>query len=175
MMHLNGLPADLAQFVDDALASGKYQSTEELVCDALHVLQEHADRQGAHRHPDETHADTPPQSPDDYLQALARALRTGEFGHARQLAIAGAARYPDHAELAKSARVLAPPTVTRASRPHTADIQANRAWLKAHRQDYAGQWIALRDGHLLAAAPSFDALVAHVDETHDVLMTKLPA
>ncbi|HSX78276.1 MAG TPA: hypothetical protein VLQ80_06880 [Candidatus Saccharimonadia bacterium] len=91
MMHLNGLPADLAQFVDDALASGKYQSTEELVWDALHVLQEHAARQGAHRHPDETHADTPPQSPDDYLQALARALRTGEFGRARQLATAGAA------------------------------------------------------------------------------------
>jgi hypothetical protein len=117
----------------------------------------------------------PPQSPDDYLQALARALRTGEFGRARQLATEGAARYPDHAELAKSARVLAPPTVTRASRPLTADIRANRVWLKAHRQDYAGQWIALRDGYLLAAAPSFDALVAHVDETRDVLMTKLPA
>jgi hypothetical protein len=26
----------------------------------LHMLQEHAGRQGAHRHPDETHADTPP-------------------------------------------------------------------------------------------------------------------
>jgi Arc/MetJ-type ribon-helix-helix transcriptional regulator len=60
MMHLNGLPEELAQFVDDALASGKYQSAEELVCDALHMLQEHAGRQGAHRHPDETHADTPP-------------------------------------------------------------------------------------------------------------------
>ena len=27
-MHLNGLPAGLAQFVDNALASGKYQSVE---------------------------------------------------------------------------------------------------------------------------------------------------
>jgi Arc/MetJ-type ribon-helix-helix transcriptional regulator len=175
MMHLNDLPKDLAQFVNDVLTSGKYQSAEELVCNALHVLREHADRQGAHRHPNEIPADTPPQSPDDYLQALAHAFRTGEFGRARQLATEGAARYPDNAELAKSARVLAPPTVTRASRPHTADIRANRAWLKAHRQDYAGQWIALRDGHLLAAAPSFDALVACVDETRDVLMTKLPA
>ena len=111
----------------------------------------------------------------DYLHALAHALRTGEFGRARQLATEGAARYPEHAELAKSARVLAPPTVTRAPRPHTAATQANRTWLKTHRQDYAGQWVALRDGHLLAAAPSFDQLVAHVDETHDVLMTKIPA
>jgi hypothetical protein len=28
-MHLNDLPAELAQFVDDALASGKYQSVED--------------------------------------------------------------------------------------------------------------------------------------------------
>jgi len=77
--------------------------------------------------------------------------------------------------LHKAAHVLAPPTVTRASRRHTADIQANRAWLKAHWQDYAGQWIALRDGHFLAAAPSFEALAAQVDATPNVLMTKLPA
>jgi Arc/MetJ-type ribon-helix-helix transcriptional regulator len=174
-MYINGLPADLAQFVDAALASGKYQSTEELIYDALHVLREQTHHHAAPTHPDATHASHPPQSPDDYLQALAYALRTGEFGRARQLATEGAARYPEHAELAKSARVLAPPTVQRVSRPHTADIKANRAWLKAHRQDYAGQWIALRDGYLLAAAPSFDQLAAQVDETRDVLMTKLPA
>jgi hypothetical protein len=34
LMSLNSLPADLAQFVHDALASGKYPSTETLVCDA---------------------------------------------------------------------------------------------------------------------------------------------
>jgi Arc/MetJ-type ribon-helix-helix transcriptional regulator len=172
---MSHLPADLAQFVQDALASGQYQSAEELVCEALHVLREHAHRPGAHIHPDEAHPESPPQSADAYVCAIAHTLSTGEFGRARQLALEGAERYPAHAELTKSARVLAPPTVTRAHRPHTAVIQANRAWLKAHRQDYAGQWIALRDGHLLAAAPSFDQLVAQVDETHDVLLTKLPA
>jgi len=44
-MYLNGLPADVAQFVRDALASGKYQSAEELVCEALQRLRE----QDAHR------------------------------------------------------------------------------------------------------------------------------
>ncbi len=174
-MDLNGLPADVAQFVHDALASGKYQSAEDLVCAALQVLQQQDDDRGAPPPVNATEMDRPPQSPDDYLQALAHALRVGEFGRARRVATAGATRYPAHAELAKSARVLAPPTVTRARRPHTADIQANRVWLKAHRQDYAGQWVALRDGHLLAAAPSFDALAAQVDATSDVLMTKLPA
>ena len=91
------------------------------------------------------------------------------------MALEGAARYPDHAELTKAARALAPPTVTRAPHPHTANIPANRAWLKAHRHAYAGQWVALCDGHFLAAAPSFDALAAQVHATPDVLMTKLPA
>lgn len=44
-MYLNGLPPDVAQFVRDALASGKYQSAEELVCEALQRLRE----QDAHR------------------------------------------------------------------------------------------------------------------------------
>ena len=173
-MDLNGLPADVAQFVNDALASGKYQSTEDLVAAALQVLQQQGDDRGMPQPVDATEAGSPPESPDDYLQALAHALQVGEFGRARQVATAGAARYPDHAELAKSARVLAPPTVTRATRTHTVNIRANRAWLKAHRQDYAGQWVALRDGHFLAAAPSFDTLAAQVDATPDVLMTKLP-
>jgi Arc/MetJ-type ribon-helix-helix transcriptional regulator len=173
-MDLNGLPVEITQFVDDALASGKYPSAEDLVCKALQVLQQQ-DKDRPTPPADMPEAGSPPQSPDDYLQALAHALRTGEFGRARQVAMDGAARYPAHAELAKSARVLAPPTVTIAPRKHTANIQANRAWLKAHRQDYAGQWIALHDGHLLAAAPSFDALAAQVDATPDVLMTKLPA
>jgi Arc/MetJ-type ribon-helix-helix transcriptional regulator len=173
-MDLNGLPTDVAQFVDDALASGKYPSAEDLVAAALQVLRQQEDR-GTPRPPDADAAGSPPESPDDYLQALAVALRTGEFGRARQLALEGAACYPDHAELTKAARVLAPPTVTRAPHPHTANIPANRAWLKAHRHAYAGQWVALRDGHFLAAAPSFDALAAQVQATPDVLMTKLPA
>src|SRR5215813_6507682 len=40
-MHLNGLPVDLAKFVDDALASGHYPSVEALVCDALQILREY--------------------------------------------------------------------------------------------------------------------------------------
>jgi Arc/MetJ-type ribon-helix-helix transcriptional regulator len=175
-MDLNGLPADVAQFVDDALASGKYPSAEALVAAALQVLQQQQEEdRGTPRPAAASEAGSVPASPDDYLQALAVALRTGEFGRARQLALDGAARYPEHAELTKAARVLAPPTVTRAPHPHSANIPANRAWLKAYRHTYAGQWVALRDGHFLAAAPSFDALAAQVDATPDVLMTKLPA
>lgn len=68
MMHLNGLPADLAQFVQDVLASGQYQSAEALVCEALHALREHAHSHGAPLHSDEAHPESPPQSADAYVQ-----------------------------------------------------------------------------------------------------------
>jgi hypothetical protein len=45
-MHLNGLPTELAQCVDNALASGKYQSVEDLVGKALQVLQQQDEAQG---------------------------------------------------------------------------------------------------------------------------------
>jgi Arc/MetJ-type ribon-helix-helix transcriptional regulator len=174
-MQLNGLPADLAQFVDDVLASGKYQSAEDLVCQALQVLQQQDAACGTPPPSDVTEAPAPPQSPEDYLQALAHALRTGEFGRARQVAMEGAARYPAHAELQKCAHVLAPPTVRAvpASAASRASVQANHAWMHAHWQDYRGQWVAVRDGQFVHAAPSFDDLVAHVGDTHGVLLTKI--
>jgi PEGA domain len=104
-MHLNGLPVDLAKFVDDALASGHYPSVEALVCDALQILREHDAPPSVLPSEDERPPDAPPQSPDDYRRAVVQALRTGEFGRARQLATEGAARYPEHGELAKSAIV----------------------------------------------------------------------
>ena len=174
-MHLHGLPADLAQFVHDALASGKYQSAEELVCEALHVLRKHAHSREAPPHLDEAHPESPPQSADAYLHAIAQALRAGEYGLARTLATEGAARYPEHDELQKCARVLAPPItrVVPATSASRAAVAANHAWLKAHWQDYKGQWIAVREGQLVYATSSFDELVAHIGDTHGVLLTKI--
>lgn len=39
-MDVNGLPADLAEFVQEELQSGKYTSEDELVCAALRLLRE---------------------------------------------------------------------------------------------------------------------------------------
>src|SRR5262249_928700 len=65
-MQLNGLPADLAQFVDDALARGTYQSTEDLVCKALQVLQQQDTARGTPPLSATTEVPPPPQSPEDY-------------------------------------------------------------------------------------------------------------
>lgn len=39
-MDINRLPADLAEFVQQELQSGKYTSEDELVCEALRLLRE---------------------------------------------------------------------------------------------------------------------------------------
>ena len=58
-MHLNDLPAELAQFVDDALASGKYQSVEDLVGKALQVLQQQNEARGTPQPSNATEAHIP--------------------------------------------------------------------------------------------------------------------
>ena len=173
-MNIHGLPADLAQFVHDALASGKYQSAEELVCEALQVLHKQSDR-GTQPPVDATSADSPLQSADAYVRAIAHTLSTGEFGRARQLALEGAERYPAHDELQKCARILAPPTMravpaTSASR---ASVKANNAWMKAHWREHRGEWVAVQDGQLMDATSSFDELVARIGDTRGVLLTKI--
>ena len=65
-MDLNGLPADVAQFVDDALASGKYPSAEDLVAAALQALQQQQEKdRGTPRPAAAPEAGSPPASPDD--------------------------------------------------------------------------------------------------------------
>jgi putative addiction module CopG family antidote len=43
-MDLNGLPSDLAQFVEQELAAGKYQTEADLVCEAVRLLCEREKR-----------------------------------------------------------------------------------------------------------------------------------
>ena len=177
-MDLNGLPADLEQFVQQAIAEGKYRSAAEVVSAALRLLQEYRAQSDNGRQSSKGYADATPRSADAILQAISQALATGEHGLARQLAMDGAKQYPDHDALQRYGRILAPPTVgtpipttleTRAAR------RANHAWLNAHWQAYRGNWIALRAGQLLYASPSIEEVIAAVGEVRgqDILLTKI--
>ena len=117
----------------------------------------------------------PPARPTTSCSAIRQALETGEAGRARQLALEGAHRYPAHAELHRYARVLAPPTtrVVPASPASRASVKANGAWLQTHRTAYYGRWVALRDGVLVRDADSFETLVAGLDDTTGLLLTKV--
>jgi putative addiction module CopG family antidote len=167
------LPPELEQFVQQEIAEGKYQSAEEVVRAALRLLQEHEAQGENNQRAQQGHAETMSRSADAVLRAISQSLATGEFCLARQLAMDGAKRYPHHGELQKYARVLAPPTVAHVGQIQTPSIRASRKWLRAHWQDYIGQWVAVRDGKLLYASPSFDELSAHVDEPKGTLITKV--
>jgi Arc/MetJ-type ribon-helix-helix transcriptional regulator len=176
-MDLKELPPELASFVQQALASGTYLSTDELVAEAVRMLRDREAGQKARPHtPDApAHTDVSTSTSDDVVHAIRQAMETGEAGHARQLALEGAQRYPAHAELHTYARVLAPPTtrVVPASPASRASVKANGAWLKAHRTAYRGRWVALRDGAFVRAADSFEALVADLGDTTGLLLTKV--
>jgi Arc/MetJ-type ribon-helix-helix transcriptional regulator len=176
-MELKALPPELTSFVEQALASGTYSSADALVADAVRVLRDQKAGRTARPHTPETPGaiDITTSTPDELVRAIRQALAMGEAGRARQLALEGAQRYPTYAELHNYARVLAPPTtrVVPASPASRASVKANGAWLHAHRMAYAGRWVALRDGALVRDADSFEALVAVLDDTAGLLLTKV--
>jgi Arc/MetJ-type ribon-helix-helix transcriptional regulator len=177
-MNLNELPRDLEQFVQQEIAQGKYQSVAEVVSAALRLLREHEAQSGNGQPSANGYPNALPGSAEKIVEAITKALANGYHALARQLAIDGAKQYPEHDELQKYGRILAPPTVGRpipTTPKSRAALKANNAWLKAHWQEYRGNWIALQAGHLLHASPSFDDVVERVGAVRgrDILLTKI--
>jgi hypothetical protein len=73
----------------------------------------------------------------------------------------------------KYARVLAPPRVLHSNLPPDPTIRANHAWLRGHRLAHRGQWVALRNGELLAAAPTLHELTERFDVSPTLLYTRV--
>lgn len=115
------------------------------------------------------------RAPSDFLHAVDLALMAGSYLAARRLANQGATQYPHQPELQKLAQLLAPPQVTVGKGGPKVGIEANRVWLHTNWDQYRGQWVALRQGNLLGAADSLDALVAQVGniKNNDTLVTVL--
>jgi hypothetical protein len=109
------------------------------------------------------------RSAEDFVRAVRWALAVGAHREARRLAVEGAERYPDHAELCKAARVLDPPYVVRRA-PSDPGIQADMAWLDAHWHEYRGRWVAIRNGEFLGAATVLDDLVAQIGDIKGVML-----
>lgn len=179
-MDLDGLPTDLEQFVQQEIAEGKFATIEEVVGAALRMFREHEARGGnSPSAPNGMTVQRPvaQMAPEDIIYAIKRAFETDSPRLAERLAKEGAERYPKHAELQKYARVLAPPTVRLVpSTPESrAAVKANSKWLKAHRNEYVGNWIALQNGQLLHVSSTFDDLIAAVGEVHgrSILVTKI--
>lgn len=92
------------------------------------------------------------------LQALDHALHLDLIDAALTLAQAGAARFPDEPRLVQANLVLHPSRgrVVPTTRPGA--LAASQAWLRDHASPYRGQWVVVRDGQLLGAAPELASL-----------------
>lgn len=113
------------------------------------------------------------RSPGDILRGIQFAFEAGAHIYARRLATDGNERYPRHQELQKYARFLAPPEVLHRNLPPDPTLRANRDWLKTHRDEYKGQWVALLNGELLGAAPKLKTLRSIVGQKDGILFAKV--
>ncbi len=90
------------------------------------------------------------RSADDFLKAIELALRVGAHLTARKLTLDGASRFPQDVEIMKHAKILAPVKTIQSNAPADPGVAKNNQWLKEHRDEYQGMWVALRDGNMLA-------------------------
>ena len=143
--------ADVMAWLDDALA--RLELTASLAPDDVAAFA------AAYRE-----IDWDGREADEFVQAAKLALRAGAHLIARECALAGVKRFPEHPELQKMARILDPPKARVIKSEPNRSWQYDKAWLQTHWQEYLGQWVALRNGKLVAAAASFDDLVAQTGD-----------
>ncbi|MFQ5595210.1 MAG: DUF5678 domain-containing protein [Anaerolineae bacterium] len=108
----------------------------------------------------------------DLARGVRLALAVGAHLFARNLASRGANMYPDHQELQKMAVVLGPPRVVREI-PSDPSVRANQAWLRDHADEYRGQWVAIRDGELLAVGETAREARNCLDSGAGVMLTRV--
>lgn len=115
---------------------------------------------------------------EQIANAVRLALSIGAHGVAQELAINGLGQHPKDAELRKMAHVLSPPEVRVVQGDKNTSWEQNRAWLRDNRNLYAEQWVALKNGELLATANSFARLIETLGELgetrdKDILLTQV--
>jgi hypothetical protein len=105
-------------------------------------------------------------SPEDFIRAMQTAFNMDDYNTAQQISIEAIAHYPDDEGIKNYARKLARPLI--ASQPITEEqrqkILALQDWVKNHRVEYRGRWVALRNTKLILDAASLDELVERIGE-----------
>jgi hypothetical protein len=113
--------------------------------------------------------------PDELTVAIDLALQQEMPALAIRLAQLGGQLFPDHERIQRAARVLAPPNIQSTHLPPAEGLEASRRWLREHATEYHGQWVAVREGQLVGAAPTLDELeVVRGEDIMSILVTKVP-
>jgi hypothetical protein len=107
------------------------------------------------------------------VQAVRWALAAEAHLYARQLASKGATLHSDDPELQKMARILTLPRVVKTGLPPQPTVTMNQDWLRAHADKYKKQWVALRDGELVAAATKLGDLKIQLGSFDGLMVTRI--
>lgn len=102
-------------------------------------------------------------TPEEVMKAADAQIERGGLHQAWEIASEGLALFPDHEELKKYVYILAPAKVTVVDRGGHPEIGADHEWMKTHRAEYWGKWVAIKNGELLAVGDSYDEVRAHFD------------
>ena len=104
-------------------------------------------------------------------QAIDLALSLDIGASAAHLAQLGVKQFPDDLRLVQAARVLTPSAIRIAPSNQPGRLQALQDWLHFHANPYRGQWVVVRAGHLLGAAPELAQLSEIITRENDPATT----
>lgn len=111
------------------------------------------------------------QPADAIARAIDLALSLDLPKQAAEAARAGLARFPDDLRFRQASRVLELPVVRSTPSQHAGGLSASQAWLRDHAAPYRGQWVVVREGHLLGAAPDLGSLRTLIEHENDPATT----
>ena len=106
-----------------------------------------------------------PSTPQEYRDVISAALNNESLRGAQRAAAEGHARFPEDAELERLNRLLTfPPARSVPGDGRKRNSQKIYHWLDENEIHYRGQWIAVSEEGLLAAAPTLEELLRRIDE-----------
>lgn len=111
------------------------------------------------------------QPADTIARAIDLALSLDLPKRAAEAARAGLAQFPDDLRFRQASRVLELPVVRSTPSQHAGGLSASQAWLRDHADPYRGQWVVVREGHLLGAAPDLGSLRTLIERENDPATT----
>lgn len=109
----------------------------------------------------------------DFVRTMKLALKAGAHLAARNLAVAGAKRFPQSEELQRMAFVLGPARIVQTDVPPDPSRKGDQEWLRVHSQDYKGKWVAILDGQLIALGNTAREVKAQLKSSEGVLITRV--
>ena len=113
------------------------------------------------------------RKPDHFVQAIQLALSIGAHLSAKWLVIEGTQRFPAHNILKKMANVLLPAKALMTNKPPNPSLQLNRDWFDKFRNQYYGQWVAIKDGNFLGSAKSLKELKEVVPNYREATLAQI--